>query len=82
MRGFFEAGFKGNHVEAARYKRIAVDILEWGDKVWPHATYQQKGSVFTRTYMRGARCMLLESYMQACIRTSDFLLKLTTEPGV
>jgi hypothetical protein len=75
MRGFFEAGLKGDHAEAARYKRMAVDILEWGNKEWPHATYQQKGSVFTRTYMRGARCMLLESYMQVCTRACDFLYK-------
>ncbi|TDL17198.1 hypothetical protein BD410DRAFT_730356 [Rickenella mellea] len=66
MRGFLCNGLNQDYPTAMNWYSHAIHLLEHGQKVWRDTAYEDRGMVFTPTFLRGVRAAHLEAFMQAC----------------
>jgi stress-induced-phosphoprotein 1 len=48
----------------------AVDVLEWGRNQWPDVSKDDRGAIFEKSFIRGAKSMFLEAMHEVRIFTS------------
>lgn len=63
MRGFMEEKFKNNIETALEFYTSALDVLQWGKELWKDVSFDDKGTVFRETFMRGVKCMRLDAFI-------------------
>lgn len=86
LRGFYETGI-GNHTTALGFYRSAVDILDWGRRVWKNVSVDDGGVIFENSLVRGAKRSLLfgarevmHTTVYICLLTNLLILCLKALP--
>ncbi|RDX56274.1 hypothetical protein OH76DRAFT_1519389 [Lentinus brumalis] len=78
MRGFVEDRLKGNASTALEYYTSALEVLQWGSRVFADVDDEQRGTVFQPTFIRSVKCFRLDALMGVYLKnpssTSEFLL--------
>ncbi len=64
MRGSLEGGLKNNTDGEIEFFSSALDVLEWGSQAWEDVPEEDKGAIFSSTFIRGVRSMHLGAYMK------------------
>ena len=60
MRGFFSIA--GHRYEAAvEFHSRVVDVLDWGSRVWADIPREKRGTIFDKTFIRGAKRNLINA---------------------
>ncbi|TDL21882.1 hypothetical protein BD410DRAFT_771211 [Rickenella mellea] len=65
FRAFLTSGLDQTHGPAVEFYQNAVDLLERGRKIWSNVPDDQRGAVFSETFVRGVKAQLVDCYMQA-----------------
>ncbi len=63
MRGFVEDRLKGNASTALEYYTSALEVLQWGSRVFADVDDEQRGAVFQPTFIRSVKCFRLDALM-------------------
>lgn len=76
MRGFFEHSLKEDFNASLGFFDNVLEVLEWGRRFWPDEPKENRGAVFQKTFLRGVRCLRLETlvkvhYLQLLLCFSD-----------
>ncbi|TCD68815.1 hypothetical protein EIP91_009682 [Steccherinum ochraceum] len=66
MRGFMESHTRGNGAGGVEFVGRALEILRWGHRTWKHVPQDDKGAIFSDSFMYGAHGLYLDILMQAC----------------
>lgn len=64
MHAFMMSGLKGDCVGAERALGKAVEVLQWGRRVWKDVDPDTRGTVFSDTFVRGIKSMHIQEYMK------------------
>jgi hypothetical protein len=62
---FIISGAKGQTKEAERIMAQAVEVLQWGRRVWANVPESDRGVIFSDTFYRGVRFMHMQQFMKA-----------------
>ncbi|TDL17490.1 hypothetical protein BD410DRAFT_754403 [Rickenella mellea] len=65
MRAFFAAGITKDYGASVEWYTNAIDLLDRGRMVWRNVSQENRGVIFSNTFVRGVRSLRLESYLQA-----------------
>ncbi|KII91507.1 hypothetical protein PLICRDRAFT_105000 [Plicaturopsis crispa FD-325 SS-3] len=65
LRGFVQGALKNDQNVAVEFLTCAVDVLNWGRRVWKDVHRDNRGAIFDTSFVRGVRHMRLQAYMQA-----------------
>ncbi|KAM5537059.1 hypothetical protein V8D89_009205 [Ganoderma adspersum] len=65
MRGFIEYRLNENFESALEFYTSALDLLQWGRVLWKDVPFEDKGSVFQSTFIRGVKGMRLDMLLAA-----------------
>jgi hypothetical protein len=62
--------------EAESILSEAVEVLQWGCRVWAKVPSEQRGVIFEQAFVRRVRCMHMEAFLKvhplsASLRTWD-----------
>ena len=63
MRALMEAGLKKNLSGALEFYTSALEVLKWGSGEWKDVPFDDKGSIFQPTFIRGVNCLRLDTLM-------------------
>lgn len=66
LRGHIENGVAVNYQAAVEFFTRAIDVLEWGREAWRDVPPDQRGAIFGDTFVRGVKCLQLDSYINVC----------------
>ena len=61
-----EDGFRSDPFSALEYYNRVVEVLEWGRRVWKNETTEDRGIIFQDTFLRGVKCLRLDTLMKVC----------------
>ena len=64
LRAFMENGLRSNAGAALEFYTSALEVLQWGSHEWADVPYDQKGSIFQPTFIRGVKCLRLDLFMK------------------
>lgn len=79
------AGFTGKYATSIEYHSRALEVLEWGERTWQNVPTEQRGVIFSKTFIRGVRRMKLTSmhtvssffaFSRLCLHTPGYSLPL------
>ena len=62
MHGFIQSNLKLN--SAHQFLRHALEILDWGARVWNNVPRGDRGAIFDETFIRGVRRLYLILLME------------------
>lgn len=57
-------GLKHDPINAVQWYDYAIDLIERGKKVWRNVPMIDRGVIFEETFIRGAKALRLECFMQ------------------
>ncbi|KAF8958005.1 hypothetical protein BDZ97DRAFT_1906614 [Flammula alnicola] len=77
MCGFLAAS-TGRRLVAMEYYSRAIDVLDWGRQVWQNVSVEDRGVIFEKTFVRGAKRLRL-SAMYECLASKMNDLPFTME---
>lgn len=63
MRGYF-ASSTDRYAEAIEFYRRALDVLEWGRRVWKNVVREKRGVIFEDSFIRGIRRLYISVVME------------------
>jgi hypothetical protein len=63
MRACVISGLRQDHIAAEAQAAEAAALLEWGDRQYASVSYEERGSIFRPTFIRGVRSLRLDKYM-------------------
>lgn len=63
MKGFVEQSIANNPASSLEYYSRAVNVLEWGRRVWRDVPAAQRGTIFADTFLAGVKNLRIESLM-------------------
>ncbi|RDB29131.1 Small glutamine-rich tetratricopeptide repeat-containing protein beta [Hypsizygus marmoreus] len=63
LRGFIQSAV--TRVSAPEYYRDALDVLDWGSRVWKDVSHEVRGTIFDLTFIRGVRRLFLNAIWEA-----------------
>ena len=49
------------------FYRNAVEVLEWGARVWKDVPKSDRGAIFEPSFIRGVKRLHLKSQMKVCV---------------
>lgn len=61
LRGFFDSGIQQNEIAFSEFTRHAVEIIDWGRKIWKDVPRADRGTIFDSTFLRGALSLEIEA---------------------
>lgn len=64
MRGFLDSGLRGNNTAYVEFVTRAVDVLKWGLEAWKEVSKEDRGAIFSDTFLRGVRVLRLDALMK------------------
>ncbi|KAF9524086.1 hypothetical protein CPB83DRAFT_839228 [Crepidotus variabilis] len=70
MRGFISS-FLHESTPAVEFHSRAVDILDWGSRLWYNVLKEDRGVIFEKTFIRGAKRSLINAIHQALMSNHD-----------
>ncbi|KAK7045992.1 hypothetical protein VNI00_006987 [Paramarasmius palmivorus] len=71
LRGLLEGGLRSNHIAEVEYLNRAIEVIEWGRKVWKDVDASLRGAIFRDTFLRGVKKLHMDALMQACHQEQD-----------
>ena len=67
MRGFLEGGLRGAKSVEVEFLGYALEVLDWGSRVWKDVPKDDRGAIFERTFIRGVRSLHIRALMEVCM---------------
>jgi hypothetical protein len=67
MHGFIEGGLRGAHPVALEFIGYALEVLDWGSRVWKNVPDDDRGVIFKSTFIRGVRSLHISAFMEVRI---------------
>lgn len=64
MRGFVEGGLSGSHSISVKFLGKALEVLDWGSRVWKGVPDEDRGAIFKPTFIRGVRSLHISAFME------------------
>lgn len=64
MRGFMEDTIRQRHDVALEFIGRAREVLQWGIQTWSDVPQEDKGAIFTASFLQGVHSLYLDSYMK------------------
>ena len=64
LRAFMEGALKNNMGASLDFYTSALEVLQWGSTEWKDIPYDQRGSIFQPTFIRGVKCLRLDQFMK------------------
>jgi hypothetical protein len=64
MRTVIDCNLRGAPHVAIELAKQTLDLLYWGRQVWKNGSKDDRGAIFTDTFVRGVRVIYLEALMQ------------------
>ncbi|KAK2462606.1 hypothetical protein APHAL10511_005339 [Amanita phalloides] len=65
MRAFLEDYLRESVEVALEFYTAALEILQWGNEFWKDVPYEKKGNTFQPTFVRGVKCLRLDTFIKA-----------------
>jgi len=72
MRGYF-ASSTDRYAEAIEFYRRALDVLDWGRRVWKNVVREKRGVIFEDSFIRGIRRLYISVVMESCCKMAPEL---------
>ena len=67
MRGFMEGTIRQRHDVALEFIGRAREVLQWGIQTWSDVPQDDKGAIFTASFLQGVHSLYLDSYMKVSL---------------
>jgi hypothetical protein len=67
MRGFLEGGLRRAKSVEVEFLGYALEVLDWGSRVWKDVPKDDCGAIFQRTFIRGVRSLHIRALMEVCM---------------
>jgi hypothetical protein len=67
MRGFLEGGLRRAKSVEVEFLGYALEVLDWGSRVWKDVPKDDRGAIFERTFIRGVRSLHIRALVEVCM---------------
>ncbi|EIW64992.1 uncharacterized protein TRAVEDRAFT_68650 [Trametes versicolor FP-101664 SS1] len=71
MQGFFKDHISNDFVTALDFYNTAIEVLQWGTALWRDVSTEWKGAIFQASFLRGVKCLRLDTLAKAHSRHCD-----------
>ncbi|KAG7090404.1 hypothetical protein E1B28_009524 [Marasmius oreades] len=71
LQGYLAGGLRQDPVGEMEYLDNALEVINWGRRVWHDISTENRGVIFLDTFLYGVQKLHMEAVMKVCSRTTN-----------